>query len=98
MVCSNWAVNLWSLVTTVQSSGEQFYRCFAGIDHGFDGECHAGLEHNTGAGPSVVQDLGFVMKNCANAVGRNTLEPPKSDCALHGLESRGLYHPDARRV
>ena len=48
--------------------GEQFYRCFAGIDHGFDGECHAGLEHNTGAGPSVVQDLGFVMKDCANAV------------------------------
>ncbi len=44
------------------------YMAFAGIDHGFDGEGHAGFQFEAGMGFAVVQNLGVVVVNTADAV------------------------------
>ena len=43
-----------------------FDLALACIDHGLNGERHAGFEHVQGARTPVVQDLGLLMKNLAN--------------------------------
>lgn len=46
----------------------QSYVAFASVDHGLDGEGHAGLQDNAGACFSVVQHLWLLVKDFANAV------------------------------
>ena len=57
-----------SLVTTVQPSGRWGDVAGAGVEHGLDGEDHAGLEHEAFAAAAVVQHVGFVVVDAADAV------------------------------
>ncbi len=47
---------------------QQLHMAFAGIDHWFDGERHAGLQCLTGTRLSIVQDLRILVKFPANTV------------------------------
>ena len=38
------------------------------VDHGLDRERHSFFEHHAGAGTTVMQNLGFLMKYLSNAV------------------------------
>ena len=47
---------------------QHLHLAFAGVDHGFDGEAHARLQHDAVAGVAVVQDLGILVELAADAV------------------------------
>ena len=48
--------------------GQGFEVAFAGVDHGFDGEDHAGDDGFAGAGFAVVENLGVFVDVLADAV------------------------------
>lgn len=41
---------------------------FPGVDHGFYGKSHAGLDPETGSRPSVMEHLGLLMESCADTM------------------------------
>jgi len=47
---------------------EKLDETLAGIDHGFNGEAHAGTQHQSLAGLAVMQYLGFLMEITAYAM------------------------------
>src|SRR5438270_3175814 len=61
--------------------GELADVALAGIDHGLDGESHAGHELQALAGPPVMQDLRFLVEALADAVAAE-LAHHREACAL----------------
>ncbi len=66
--CSKCADGLPSAVTTVQPSDKIFTPPVAHIDHGLDGEHHAGLEARAGALAAIIGDLRLLVQLAPDAV------------------------------